>query len=172
MNCEEAESLLSSSIAGELSTDDSSRLNSHLVDCESCRLSLVHLERQDADLRRAFQPRRETAAVVADRVIQTVLEGANFPNRRQRREAKLAQSPWAAIASAAAAGFILAWVLARPFSRGTIAISPPLAHPIARLSIATGEVFTCSARPDLAASLAWREHFRRRRHPHSRRQQM
>jgi len=92
----------------ELQPDDRPRLEAHLRDCASCRASADAYRLQDADLRRAFTLRRQASATVANRVIMHL--GANS---RPRRRA----FPWLAVALSAAAGFLIAVLLFRPWTK-------------------------------------------------------
>jgi len=102
MECEEALSLISAEIDGESGTEGRAALEEHLARCSACREALSDLRRQDADLRQAFEPRRQAAQAVASRVI-----------RRLSRPARLSWGgfPWLPMVLSAAAGFLVAVVI-------------------------------------------------------------
>ena len=69
MECEEAIELISARVDGELATEDARRLEAHLAICAECRATAEAMSLQDAQLVRAFAPKREAAANVAGRVV-------------------------------------------------------------------------------------------------------
>src|SRR5262245_7042908 len=105
MDCDQALALLSARLDGELDAADAAALDAHLRDCPGCRAAEQGLRQDDADLRRAFAPRREAAAAVAERVI------ARLPARPANGRRRL---PWLPMLLSAAAGFLLAAVVFRP----------------------------------------------------------
>src|SRR6266851_623960 len=109
MDCEQALALLTADIDRETQPDESVRLRAHLQECAACRASADAFRLQDADLRRLFTSRRRAAAGVAERVIA---ELAASPVRGRRH------LPWLPILVAAAAGFLFAALVFRPWERG------------------------------------------------------
>jgi FecR-like protein/putative zinc finger protein len=133
MQCEEAINLISARLDGELPPDDASRLEAHLSGCAECRATAEAMSLQDAQLVRAFAPRRDTAAQVAGRVVA-----------EQLGEARRTRWRWWIPVAAAAAGFALA-VLVMHGRNGPGAHPGPgpvvaTATPVAQLDIATGPV--------------------------------
>jgi len=143
MDCEKALELISADIDGEGSPAGRAGLDEHLAGCAACREAQEDLTRQDAGLRRAFEPRREAAQALSDRVIS-----------RLRRPVRLswASGPWIPMILSAAAGFLVAAVVfyrpdaapARPLVQvaGPAAPSMPSAAPqaAAELVVATNAV--------------------------------
>jgi len=131
MQCEDAINLISARIDGELSADDRSLLEAHLSECANCRAMAEAMQLQDAQLVRAFATRRKAAAELADRVTMQLA-----PPRR---------SWWVPVTTSAAAGFLLAVLLFRPWEKAAgpsigMPIAPASVVPIGRLDIATGPV--------------------------------
>jgi len=121
MDCEQALALLHAHMDRELQPDDRPRLEAHLRDCARCRASADAYRLQDADLRRAFTPRRQASAAVANRVIMHLRA-----NSRPRTRA----FPWLAVALSAAAGFLIAVLLFRPWTK-TVELLPADLHDVA-----------------------------------------
>jgi ferric-dicitrate binding protein FerR (iron transport regulator) len=109
MDCEQALQLLSADWDRETQPDESVQLRAHLQECASCRASAEAFRLQDADLHRLFGPRRRAAAAVADRVI------AQLPVAPSRTSHRLV---WWPILVSAAAGFLLAVLVFRPWEKG------------------------------------------------------
>jgi ferric-dicitrate binding protein FerR (iron transport regulator) len=118
MDCEQAQSYLVADMDRELSRDDRACLEAHLQGCAGCRATTTAFRQQDAELRRAFGPRRQAATRVANRVIADL--GLAAPRTRRL--------PWFAMVASAAAGFLLAAVLFRPWQAGQP--RPPLPVPV------------------------------------------
>jgi hypothetical protein len=150
MNCEEANNLLSARIDGEISPSDSIALDEHLVQCADCRSVADALATQDAMLTRAFAPRREAAIQIAHRTMNRLhTPRRSFPQ-------------WLTIGVAAAAGFLLALLIFRPWARPEPKIvkqtpnSSPTSQPqviaapptVAELTLATGKVEILPAHAD------------------------
>jgi ferric-dicitrate binding protein FerR (iron transport regulator) len=134
VDCEQALALLSAHLDREVQPDDRAALEGHLAGCPSCRAAAEALRLQDADLRRAFALRREAAAAVAERVVARLRAA---PARRWR---------WLPLLLAAAAGFLLAAAVFRPWRQqpdethtnpGPL---PPVAREMVQLALATGMV--------------------------------
>src|SRR5947209_5121025 len=104
MNCEQARVLISARLDREIQPDDLAPLDAHVAQCASCQAAAEALQAQDADLRRAFLPRRQAAAAVAERVIgqlqATPVSARKQSGRLHGRGWRLA---WVVTATAAAA---------------------------------------------------------------------
>lgn len=109
MDCEQALALLTAEIDRETRPEERAWLRAHLRECTACRASADAFRLQDADLRRLFTSRRRAVSAVADRVIAQ-LAAAPAPVRRR--------FPWLPILVSAAAGFLLAVGVFRPWERG------------------------------------------------------
>ena len=148
MKCQAAGELLNGWIDGQLPAGDAALLEAHLSDCAECRSLAEGLRIQDAELRRAFQPQRQAAQQVASRVLHAL----DQDSRPVPRRAPLARFGFGALILAAAAGFLLAVILFRPWQRQPLAFQPresipapqdepPNSQPpIAHLVVATGDV--------------------------------
>src|SRR5437868_11790308 len=108
MDCEQALAILMAHMDRELQPEDRPRLEAHFRECANCRASADVYRLQDADLRRAFASRRQSSAAVASRVIAQV----RAPSARARR-----RPPWLAVILSAAAGFLIAALLFRPWAK-------------------------------------------------------
>jgi hypothetical protein len=108
MDCEQVQSFLVAHMDRELPRSDRAHLDEHLQGCAACRASAEALRLQDADLRRAFAPRRRAAALVASRVI------AQLPAKPVRARHL---PPWLPLILSAAAGFLVAVAVFRPWAR-------------------------------------------------------
>lgn len=129
MDCQQALDEIGRLIDGELPAPDHAALEAHLAECDGCRGARDALRVNDATLVRAFMPRRQAAAALADRVIAE-LQG--------QREGRHWARSWFAPLAAAAAGFLLAVLVLRP----PISLNRDSGHapelPMARLALATG----------------------------------
>jgi ferric-dicitrate binding protein FerR (iron transport regulator)/tetratricopeptide (TPR) repeat protein len=83
VNCEQALHLISARLDRELTDDDRPALEAHLRDCPACAAAAEAFQAQDANLRRAFAPRREALAAVEDRIITRLRLGSHFAPRRR-----------------------------------------------------------------------------------------
>jgi hypothetical protein len=108
MDCEQALALLLAHMDRELEVDDRPRLEAHLRQCATCRASAEAYRVQDADLRRAFATRRHASTAVAERVV------AHLRARPTRLRRHL---PWLTVILSAAAGFLVAVLLFRPWAK-------------------------------------------------------
>jgi ferric-dicitrate binding protein FerR (iron transport regulator) len=117
VDCEQAELLLVADMDREILTADRLLLDTHLRDCEACRHLAEALRVQDADLRQAFGQRRQAVAALTQRVLA---ELRLTPRPAQRR-------PWVHWVLAAAAGFLLAVLVFRPWQKQPPeqAVAPP-----------------------------------------------
>ena len=131
MECEESINLISAELDGEIPTAQRQQLAAHLAGCADCRATAEAMRLQDAQLVRAFAPRRQAAADVAGRVTARLAE---IRGRRQR---------WPVPLAAAAAGFLLGVMLLHPWATTGSRSGPGTAlaaASIGRLDIATGTV--------------------------------
>jgi ferric-dicitrate binding protein FerR (iron transport regulator) len=152
MDCDQALALLCARLDGALPAADGPALDAHLAGCAACRASADALREQDAELRRAFAPRRRAAAAVAERVLARLPAKAPAPRPNGRRA-------WAAMLLSAAAGFLLAVGLFRPWERtpavqtgpGVVKEQP---KEQLRLAVATGPVEALPAGKDAWQAVA------------------
>jgi hypothetical protein len=131
VDCEQALALVVANMDREISPAERVHLEGHLRDCATCRATADALRAQDADLRRAFAPRRRAAVAVADRVI-TQLRTAT--PRLPRRLS------WGPMLLAAAAGFLLAVLLFRPWQKHPEPVPQPQPQPSEISTVPTPEV--------------------------------
>lgn len=134
MTCSEEK--LNAYIDGELEYAERESLEAHVATCGDCRRALDALRAQDADLGAAFAVPRERTREAAERV----------PFREPSRRG----FGWVAIPIAAAAGFLIAWLVRRPAEDPRIErlerelaelrARRPEPKPMARLEVATGAV--------------------------------
>src|SRR3954452_10091098 len=106
MQCGEAINLICARIDGELGEEDAHRVDAHLAGCAECRATAEAMTLQDAQLVRAFAPRRDAAANVAGRVVA-----------EQARATRPTWSHWWIPVGAAAAGFVLALLMMHGWNR-------------------------------------------------------
>ena len=184
MRCEVALKQLNARADGELAaeelrgegmpSDDGASLDAHLAECAQCSAVAEGLFTIDADLRRAFAPRREAAARLADRtaalvrattvaVTAPVPQSVPRPVPQQTPQSVPARNlKWLQAPLAMAAGFLVAVGLFRPWQPTVVApvSTPKELAPIARLAVATGPVemrtdskipfFTCPTNAPIA----------------------
>jgi ferric-dicitrate binding protein FerR (iron transport regulator) len=162
MNCERALPLISARLDGALAPAERAALEAHLADCGGCRASVETLQSQDADLRRAFAPRRRAADAVAERVIarlRTEAPAAAAPAEtggltpRRPTVKRPFRLPWIPMLLSAAAGFLVAVLVFRPWERtpkpehvGPAQVN--LVKEKVRLAVTTGEVEVLPAGKD------------------------
>jgi ferric-dicitrate binding protein FerR (iron transport regulator) len=153
MRCEEFLNQLNARADSELPAEEAAALDAHLAECAECLADSEQLASINAELRRAFVPRREAAARMAERVAVAIgASTANVPPALPiARPQRIA---WKHVLAGLAAGFLLAVTLFRPWQpRSVERDSLPSFDPIARLAVASGpvevlpasqlEVFTC-----------------------------
>jgi hypothetical protein len=178
VNCDEAINLASARLDGELSADDAAQLDAHVDACADCRAVAAELASVDAALDRAFASRGTATHDIATRVLTAFAsERAASGNGSAIREATKGQTRmstppaevdvagnrrnrrfwanWGRPLAAAAAGFLLAIGLTRPWQKPTvpvaakpdttIKVTAPASRPVAQLALASGAVFTCPA---------------------------
>src|SRR5439155_21354114 len=107
MRCDEARQQLDAWHDGSLDAGLRDALDAHLASCPDCQSAAADVARLDADLRRAFAPRRAAATAVAERVLVN-LAPVSPRTTSWTRSATLA-------VAAAAAGFLLAVASFRPW---------------------------------------------------------
>jgi hypothetical protein len=140
VDCAQALPVISARLDGELQPGDAGDLDAHLSACPACRAAADAFRLQHADLRRAFAPRRAAAVRVAERVVDR-LRSVPVPRPRPRLR-------WLPMLLSAAAGFLLAVVVFRPWQRPqpvehpTGSDAPP--RPVLLLTLATGAVDVCA----------------------------
>ncbi len=132
--CETAHELLCARLDEELPAEMTPALDEHLAQCADCRALADALSSQSQELRRAFAGERRAADNVAERAIEQLLAG-EAPVRARARG-------WLVPLLAAAAGFLLAVAVFRPWQQPQRpppqAGQPPAS--IAHLALATGLV--------------------------------
>jgi ferric-dicitrate binding protein FerR (iron transport regulator) len=138
MDCERVAELLAAGIDGPIDVADATALASHLEMCPACRAVDHAIRADDTELRAAFAPHREAAERMATNVISEL---------RISNAIKPAQRQVLPVLAAAAAGFLLAVMLLRPWATPTVAPHPvsattaPISQPaLATLALATGAV--------------------------------
>jgi len=139
VDCERALNLVSARLDREIRPDDAAALDAHLADCPACRAAEEAFRLQDGDLRRAFAPRRAAAERVAQGVIARLPAGRTWP---------LPRLPWLTVLVSAAAGFLLALAIFRPWQPPSVVptppeqarTNPPQPRPTVLLALATGAV--------------------------------
>ncbi len=103
MNCEQAIHLISARIDHEIQLDDRALLEMHLQDCEACRATADAFDLQHGELIDTFEPRRQAAALVAERVNAQLPDSAN-----STQHATPASQPGLALSFFRAAGVLTA----------------------------------------------------------------
>ena len=117
MECGQFHDLMSAFLDGELPVDDAALMEGHLENCPDCQIAHRTIAAQDAAIRSVFEDRRQVAVALAGRV-----------NEQLRRTSSRRDWPrWTSLALSAAAGFLLAVGLFRPWQRPTplIVLPPP-----------------------------------------------
>ena len=118
MDCEQALALLSAYLDGEVPAEERALLAAHLEHCPECRTAADVRRLEDADLRRAFAARRRAATAVAERAIAGL--GLQSPPARRR-------GLWLPVLLSAAAGFLMAVLLFRPWEKPAVVPESPSA---------------------------------------------
>src|SRR6516164_11288717 len=110
MQCDDARRQLDAWHDGSLDAEMRDAVDAHLASCPDCQATAAEVARLDAGLRRAFAPRRDAAAAVADRVLAKL---APVPPRMSGPRS-------VALVAAAAAGFLLAVAIFRPWQKPAV----------------------------------------------------
>jgi ferric-dicitrate binding protein FerR (iron transport regulator) len=110
MDCEQSLMLLVAEMDREIQAEDRALLAQHVAACADCRAAAEAFRLQDADLRRAFVPRRKAVESLTERIIALLPPPSNRVRSRIRG--------WPLLA-AAAAGFLFAVLLFRPWERAS-----------------------------------------------------
>ncbi len=147
MNCSQTEEKLGAYVDGELAPNERQDVEVHLAACGECRRALESLGAQGRELDGAFAPLRRDADALARRIIEAVhAEPARRPGAAHR---------WVPVIAAAAAGFLVAFLIFRKPGPPDPVVwtakgGPPgpvqftqqveAAPVVARLSMATGSV--------------------------------
>jgi hypothetical protein len=138
VDCDNALNLIGARLDREMRPEEGPGLEAHLAQCPDCRAAADAFALQDAELRRAFAPRREAAVRVAERVV------AQLPAARRNGRGRF---QWLPILLSAAAGFLLAVGIFRPWQRrpNEVVVSTPPSTPAAPkptvlLALTTGAV--------------------------------
>jgi ferric-dicitrate binding protein FerR (iron transport regulator) len=113
MDCEQVQSFLVADMDRELPRADRAHLEEHLRACAACRATAEAYRLQDAELRLLFAPRRQAVTRVASRVIADL---RLRPTRTRRRV------PWIGMVVSAAAGFLLALAIFRPWDKSHVSV--------------------------------------------------
>jgi hypothetical protein len=138
MNCQQAQALISSDLDGQLAPNERGELDAHLAACAACRELRSALRQQDEALQRAFAPRRQAAAALADRTINHLratrlaareLEADPAAPPAGSRPRTTIRLPWVPMMFSAAAGFLIAALIFRPWQRADLPGSPIAAGP-------------------------------------------
>jgi ferric-dicitrate binding protein FerR (iron transport regulator) len=158
VNCEQANNLISARIDRELNAADTAALDAHLAECAGCHAVADALAAQDEQLHRAFAPRHAAATMLAERVIAELDIPSTPQTSQQPATDRSWWASWGKPLLAAAAGFVLAILLTRPWADHTgqpaaigpahpvttaILTSKPSIQSIGQLALATGAVFVC-----------------------------
>jgi quercetin dioxygenase-like cupin family protein len=114
VDCEQALARFFAAMDRELDPAERLTLESHLQACAGCRAATDAFRLQDADLRRAFAPRRRAAVAIAERVIAQLRRSPGLRPAWRR---------WAPVLLSAAAGFLLAVLIFQPWNKRT---EPPV----------------------------------------------
>jgi hypothetical protein len=126
MDCRQAMESIEHWVDGELAAAEQASLELHLASCSACASAAEAAKLADAELLRAFVPRRRAAEALAERVAAQL--------RHERPDRRAPVRGWSLLA-AAAAGFLFAVGIFRPWRPDEPRLAAP---PIARLAAATG----------------------------------
>jgi len=134
MNCQQYENLVSAKLDGELSPEEESQLQAHLESCVVCQAVAAVMEEQDERLRGVFATRRIAAASAAEKTLadlradqlrapyQLKVPGAfNLDSQKIQGDdhikGRVPFSSWVPLGLAAAAGFLIAVLIFRPWQK-------------------------------------------------------
>jgi hypothetical protein len=140
MRCEDFVIQLNARADGELAAEEAAALEVHLATCPECRAEADAVEAITIELRRAFTPRRDDAALLAESTIAAIraLPVSSTPASASPTAAHRIQ--WAQLLIGLAAGFLLAIALFQPWQRGGFGFSVPPGEPIAHLAVSSAPV--------------------------------
>ena len=144
MNCEQAKLLLNARFDEELDPADRTTLDAHLAVCVDCRDQAQTLCTHDADLVRAFQPHRDAAGRLAERVINVL----SIENQTPRASTRARPSNWVSLLLATAVGFLTAVIVFQPWKpeqivlddSGTTTKNADVPTSVAHMTVATGNL--------------------------------
>src|SRR4051812_11836868 len=97
MRCEEVLNQLNARADGELRAEDTVALDAHLAECTQCRAAAEGFSTVGAELRRAFAPRRDAAARLAESTIAAIRASAIAPPAVARPVAIEPRVNWAQV---------------------------------------------------------------------------
>lgn len=154
MNCQQSENLLSARVDGELSPEEAAQLKAHLESCAACEALAAAMEEQDERLRGAFHPRRRSAVSAAEKTLTELPNEIKLPESFysiDQNELKVSDtlssnmrgiqaggeikgpvpfiSKWLALGLAAAAGFLVAVLIFRPWKKPAEIVRTIVEHP-------------------------------------------
>lgn len=130
MDCRQAIELIERWVDGELDETGRASLELHLSGCSPCASAADAAKAADAELQRAFAPRRRAAGELAMRVAARL--------QHERRDVARPRARGWSLLAAAAAGFLFAVGVFRPWRHGEPPGEAPRSLPIARLAVSTG----------------------------------
>ena len=173
MNCQQSENLLSARLDEELSPEEEAQLQAHLEGCVACQAVAAAMEEQDERLRGAFRLRRSAAASAAQKTLtelpkiqlkvpdtfssesQKIQAGdeirGSLPVSSKQAAGQIKgrvpfSSEWLPLGLAAAAGFLVAVLIFRPWQKSP-EIVRTITQPSATTQVASttqpDAVFTC-----------------------------
>jgi ferric-dicitrate binding protein FerR (iron transport regulator) len=135
MDCEQALPLLHAHLDNEIGPEARRLLEEHLGQCAGCRQTAESSRALDHNLRRAFESRRAAAALLPEKVAAKLVSIEPRKNRLLY---------WVGLCAAAAAGFLVAVLVFKPWERSREIATKPAEEPSA----------TFSPEPQLYLSLA------------------
>ncbi|MEM7234602.1 MAG: FecR domain-containing protein [Planctomycetota bacterium] len=136
MDCEHALELISARWDRELEPEQEKSLDAHLASCDSCREELDAVREQHESLLRSFGTLRRDADRVAEQAIaeirDTGMSVAGTP--------RTSSSSWTMLILSAAAGFLIAVGVFRPWDSAAPVQGPALPAVVAHMGLASGVV--------------------------------
>src|SRR5829696_5874647 len=111
MRCEEVLNQLNARADDELRAEDADALGAHLAECSQCRAAGEAFSTIDADLRRAFVPRRQAAARLAENSVAAIRAGATELAAVKPYAPPSRDLAWPQLLIGLSAGFLLAVAL-------------------------------------------------------------
>jgi hypothetical protein len=141
LHCDDFLNQLNARADGELPAESAAALAAHLAECSQCRAAAESLEGLDAELRRAFVPRRQAAARLAESAAAMVHASTSATVSLAPRVAPAQRLAWGQALAAVAAGFLLAVGVFRPWqTRPAEPSASASSAPVAHLAVASGPV--------------------------------